>query len=716
MWRRSKETSETTLIDGTKTAGGPRALSTGEELLLRASWEGLEDSERAARLKVFKPFPSPTASSVTNGPPEVRSSDVQDWVAALVEPTFQSEPARVIRTWLADTAPDAHLYLGGSTGQGRRSLVATLSRQAMASRPAPSEYCYIPDPTALDQAYLLVLPKGSGKSFAKVIDLTLRAITSGWPSRDGQDAQSGQDDSQAQNGRRPPLGQVIDQAFAPLEEVTPEAARPYVASLRAAFDALATSNSDLPATYDDMPTWLVRAPAGGDVGGPAPAGAPVVMGTLLRDKLDDLLIRANGGVLILPATDLLVVDNSWPTLTAALSNRSHQVKAGWPSLPLTLRVALVGDGAAYNALSSAPGEFSRMFRYEAWCNSSADWTLANEATYAALVDGVARRHSVPAFDASGVARLIEEGSRRVDGLNRTHLSTDLLLLHDLAVEAGREATGRGATLTAGSDVEKAVERRRSENSVTARRVREAILSGQENTPTAGSAIGQVNGLGVFEFHPSEGNFAVPIRISATVTPGGDEKVLDIEREADQADADHVRGEMTVEGYLAARYGQNRTLDLVARIRFEQEHGTLGGDSASGALLFALLSALAEVPIRYSYAVTGAVGQYGELQPIGAVNTKIEGFWELCRLRRAQGEQPEGGHGVIIPAVNSRDLMLRSEVAQSIAREGWFHIWPVATVDEAMTLLTGLPATEIHSRVERRLQRFSEVAMRSRGSR
>jgi predicted ATP-dependent protease len=244
-------------------------------------------------------------------------------------------------------------------------------------------------------------------------------------------------------------------------------------------------------------------------------------------------------------------------------------------------------------------------------------------------------------------------------------------------------------------------------------VHEAILSGQEITPTTGSAVGQVNGLGIFEFHPSEGDFAVPIRISATVSPGGEERVLDIEREADQADADHVRGEMTVEGYLAARYGKSRPVNLVARIRFEQEHGTLGGDSASGALLFALLSALADVPIRYSYSVTGAVGQYGELQPIGGVNTKIEGFWELCRLRRARGEQPEGGHGVIIPAVNTRDIMLRAEVAQSIASEGWFHIWPASTVDEAMTLLTGLPAPELHACVEKRLAEFHQIAVRSK---
>jgi predicted ATP-dependent protease len=147
---------------------------------------------------------------------------------------------------------------------------------------------------------------------------------------------------------------------------------------------------------------------------------------------------------------------------------------------------------------------------------------------------------------------------------------------------------------------------------------------------------------------------------------------------------------------------------MARVRFEQEHGTTGGDSASGALLFAILSALARVPLRYSYAITGAVGQHGELQPIGGVNTKIEGFWELCRLRRAQGEQAEGGYGALIPAVNARDLMLRDEVAASIANEGWFRVWPVSTVDEALTILTGMPAAEIHARVERRLQQFHDV--------
>jgi predicted ATP-dependent protease len=459
-----------------------------------------------------------------------------------------------------------------------------------------------------------------------------------------------------------------------------------------------------------MPTWLARPQASV----PDPASdkwAPVIVGTLIRDKLDDLLMRANGGVLILPATDVLIADGAWPSLATSLATRGLSVKASWPPLPLTTRVALIGDGGAYNALTNAPGEFARLFRYEAWCNDAADWTPQAEATYAAFAAGVASRYALPVYDPSGAARLIAEGARRAGGLNRSRLSTDLLMLHDLAREAGRAAQARGAAATGGDDVDAALSRRRTLQGVNARRVREAILTGQEITPTSGAAIGQVNGLGIYEFHPPEGNFAVPTRISATVSAGRDERLLDIEHEADQADADHVRGEMTVEGYLAYRYGQGQPITLVARIRFEQEHGTTGGDSASGAILFSLLSALAELPIRFSYAVTGAVGQYGELQPIGGVNTKIEGFWELCRARRAQGERVEGGCGVIIPAVNARDLMLRADVADSIAREGWFHVWPVTTVDEAMTLLTGVPAAQLNARVDQRLRRFHALGGR-----
>ena len=209
----------------------------------------------------------------------------------------------------------------------------------------------------------------------------------------------------------------------------------------------------------------------------------------------------------------------------------------------------------------------------------------------------------------------------------------------------------------------------------------------------------------------------PMRISATVAPGKDEQVLDIECEASQADDSHLRGLLTMEGYFANQYAQKSPLSLAARIRFEQEHGATGGDSASAAELFALLSALSDIPIRRSIAVTGAVGQYGELQPIGGVNFKIEGFWDLCRVRRNLGEQQEGGYGVIIPATNMRDLMLHAQVAQSITAEGWFHVWPVNTVDEAIPLLMGVTTTALHERVEKRLHDYAALqSSRARGNR
>lgn len=712
MWGKRSTTTQTAPAPTVATTGdrhaasAPQPLGGADQLLRRAGWERLSDAERAAAVGAYPAFPA-AANTTTPDVIDARAETAQDWVAALVGGSFQWRAAQVIRVWLDDAAPDAHLFLGGPIGLGRRSLVASLARQAMAKRPAPPDYVYIPLPAAFDRAYLLSLPRGTGAPFAKAIDLTLRTLTSGW---------SGDDDGKATPEQLTAArDQLIANAFAPLQQPTFDAAQSYVQQLRAAFAALAPTPGDLPVSYNDMPTVLVPS---GDPTLPPDAqskSAPVIVGSLIRDKLDDLLMRANGGVLILPATDPLVIDGAWPTLITALTTGTYQVKQGWPFLPLTLRVALVGDGAAYNALDNAPGDFERAFRYEAWCGGSADWTPQSEAAYAAFAYGVAQRHGLPPCDPSGVARLIEEGARRGDGLNRTYLSANLSTLHDLAREAGRLAKTKGRQLTTGDDVEAVMWRRRNEQGLNAKRVREAIFSGQEITPTSGAAIGQINGLGIYEFHPPEGNFAVPTRISATVSAAAEERLLDIEHAAEQADSDHVRGEMTVEGYLAYRYGQQRPVTLAARIRFEQEHGTTGGDSASGAMLFALLSALAQAPIRYSYAVTGAVGQYGEMQPIGGVNTKIEGFWELCRQRRLQGEQSDVGYGVLIPAVNTRDLMLRAEVADSIIREGWFHIWPISTVDDALPILMGLPAAEIHARVERRLQAFYEMALRTRAA-
>lgn len=701
--RQVVEASKVQTMVGAGTAARTSALATVDDLLKRAAWGSLTDAQRQSLRADFVPFPAGAVGTAAAHTVEGERARL-DWEAGLVASAFQPEAAEVIRMSLGVGAPGTHLFVGGPSGVGRRNLVALLAREAMAQRPAPTEYVYVPEPSSLGDAYLLPLPAGTGADFAKAIDGTLRLITGAWDDAGKTDDNGGSSAGQASAANRAQaLGQVVTQAFMLVESPGFDAASAYVARLRAAFDTLARSEADLPVSYDDLPTWLapVASPASSGA-----RGAPVIVGDLTRDKLDTLLLKANGGVLILSADEVVTVGDSWPMLNAVLSKRAFQVKDVWPLLPLTVRVAMVGDDAGYNALTTAPGDFAGLFRYEAWLHSAVPWTPQIEVAYAVLADGFAAYHGLPAFDASGVSRLIEESARRGEGLNRTYVGADLTLLRDLAVEAGYAASARGASAVTGDDLIGVVARRRTQQSTLARRVREAILTGETNTPTAGAAIGQINGLGIYEYHPDETAFAVPTRISATVSPSSDERLLDIEHEAEQADADHVRGEMTVEGYLAHRYGQDQLLRVLARIRFEQEHGTTGGDSASGAILYALLSALAQVPIYYSRAVTGAVGQYGEVQPIGGVNTKIEGFWELCRVRRAQGERVEGGYGVIIPAVNARDLMLRDEVAQSIATEGWFSVWPVQTVDEALTLLTGVPAAEVHARVERRLQRFA----------
>ncbi len=697
MWGRRTTTDDkkaTPVATATTATSGARLLTNPDDLLRRADWDRLTAEDRATQLRIYQGQEVPRFGDVATESGLGPDTGLQDWIALVVSVCLQPQAAGVIRSWLDDGAPDAHLYVGGGPGQGRTSLVASLARQAMARRSAPPEYCYVPDAKTLDKPIVLAVPKGTGADFTGALSTALRAIADKWDGGD-DDGDSSTDNSGNGSSASVPGAptstarlQLIADQFAPVVDAAPDAARGYLDSLQATLEQ--RSGGDLPFSSDDVPVAHVSPVPDDLLGTPGGQGAPVVVVSLGQNDLTDVLLRANGGVLVLQAPDVLD-SSTWSTLSDALKMRSLVLKQGWPAIPLTVRTVLIGSGGAYNALASNTEDFTRLFRYEVWCNWDVAWNRDAEATYAMLADGVSKRHGLPPFDPSGVARLVEEGGRRVDGLNRTRLSTNLLLLHDLALEAGRLARARGSAATTGEHVDGALQLRRTLQAGGAERVREAILSGQEMTPTSGSAIGQINGLGIYEAHPDEASFAVPMRISAIVSAGQQESLIDIEKEADQADSDHVRGLMTMEGYLANVYGQSRPISVAARIRFEQQHGATGGDSASAAELFALLSALAQVPIRSSLAVTGAVGQYGEVQPIGGVNTKIEGFWALCRARWAQGERPDGGYGVIIPAVNARDLMLRPDIAASILNEGWFHIWTIANVDEGIPLLMNLPA-------------------------
>ncbi|HEX6540831.1 MAG TPA: AAA family ATPase [Ktedonobacterales bacterium] len=733
-------------------AGGvaaPLPIRNPDDLLRRAEWDRIADADREALLRPYQGREVPRFGDVASEASTHADLRLQDWVAQLISTSFQPQAAAYVRAWLSDGSPDGHLYVGGFGGQGRTSLVASLARQVMVNAPVPDEYCYVPDLDALDKPMLLAVPDGTGAAFTEAVRTGLRLIAENWDGESGNDDNSGSDsnndsagsdggesNASASNGatasqgasqgastssqdpaalvqqRNVFIGKIVDV----ITSVAPnESARTYTAKLKAALQAISSQGDDLPFASDSIASAHVTPTPDALPGAPDGKGAPVVLASLGQTELSDALLRANGGVLILAATDTLD-SSTWNALSTALRNRSLLLKQGWPAIPLSLHVVMIGSNSSYSALVNNTEDFSRIFRYEIWCNYDTEWRREAEATYAALADGVSKRHGLPSFDASGVARLVEEGARRVDGLQRSRLSTDLLLVHDLALQAGRVAKARNSTSTSGQDMDTALYQRRQLQTGSAERVRYAILSGQEMTATFGVAIGQINGLGIYEVHPSEGSFAVPMRISAIVSVGKDYSVLDIERVAEQADAEHIRGLMTMAGYLANRYGQDRPISLAARLRFEQQHGGTGGDSASAAELFALLSALAQVPIRRSLAVTGAVGQYGEIQPIGGVNIKIEGFFDLCRARRERGEQPVGGYGVIIPAVNTRDLMLRPDVAYSIAQEGWFSVWPINWVDEGIPLLMGVPAEQIHARVNDRLTRFYQLATQSRAPR
>jgi predicted ATP-dependent protease len=758
----------------------PGAFTAVDDLIRRAAWGQLAGSERTTLLAPYAalaaPLPaSPGTTGTSAAAPLDRLEDpaTQAWVCDLVAAHLQAPAASVIRTWLADGAPTAHLYAYSmvNPGRGRTSTVATLARRAMALRPAPPDYCYVPDPDIPSHSWVLALPTGTGSAFVESLGNALRQIVGSWEKprerarRDGDDADDDLDDAALRT-------RLITRGLEAIQDGIPDVARPYLARLGAALTALTRvtttpqiADPDDPAGRVLVPAVQVASAAAGEnpatTGGVASATphAPVIVASLARMRLNEALLRANGGILILLAADFVDRDqltSEWAPLRAVLQSGALPLRGhGEPAIPITTRVALIGSYAPVRVLERAEG-FSRLFRYKARFEDDTAWTPDAEAVYAAFSDGVARHYAIPPFDAAGIARLVEEGARRSVRQHRARLTTDLLVLRDLALEAGRQAqtqakasatptpapapstsdpstsdpsapepsapepsapepsapsTTLAGIVTTAADVEAAIARRRTEHGAFARDSREAVLAGRAIVPTDGATVGQINGLIVATFTPFESRYGAPIRISAAVSPGR-ERLVDIEREAATADSAHVGAALTMAGYLTWRYGRQRPTSVVARLRFEQEHEWSAGPSASAAELFALLSALANVPIRRALAVTGTVGLQGEIQPIGGANEKIEGFWEICRARREQGERPEGGvYGVLIPAANAQDLMLRAEVAASIAGDGWFRIWPLRDVDDGLPILTGLSARELHARVARQLQRYNEIALR-----
>jgi predicted ATP-dependent protease len=306
-----------------------------------------------------------------------------------------------------------------------------------------------------------------------------------------------------------------------------------------------------------------------------------------------------------------------------------------------------------------------------------------------------------------VARVIEHGARLADDAEK--LSARLGAIADLLSEAAYWAGESGSDLVTAEHVQRAIDAQIHRMDRLRERSQETIERGFVLIDTAGARVGQVNGLSVLSLGTY--SFGRPSRITARVRLGRGE-VVDVERKVELGGPIHSKGVMILSGFLGARYAQEHPLSLEASLTFEQSYGGVEGDSASSAELYALLSALAEVPLKQALAVTGSVNQHGEVQAIGGVNEKIEGFFDICASRGL-----DGSHGVLIPAVNKKHLMLRSEIVEAV-RQGRFHIFAIETIDQGIEVLTGLPAGArgpdgqfpegtVNRRVEERLIAFAE---------
>jgi predicted ATP-dependent protease len=379
-------------------------------------------------------------------------------------------------------------------------------------------------------------------------------------------------------------------------------------------------------------------------------------------------------------------------------------------IPLNVKVVLVGERLLYYLLCQYDPDFKEFFKVAVDFEERMERSPDHQQLYARLVATLVREEKLLPFDRAAVARVLEHSARRVEDSEK--LSTHRMDLIDLLREADYWAREAGRHVTAADDVQRAIDAGIRRADRLRERIQEAIHRGMILIDTAGEQVGQVNGLSVLEL----GTFAFgqPSRITARVRLGKGE-VVDIEREVELSGPIHSKGVLILSGFLGARYALDRPLSLSASLVFEQSYGLVEGDSASSAELYALLSALSGAPIRQSLAVTGSVNQRGQVQAIGGVNEKIEGFFDVCRARGLTGD-----HGVLVPASNVKNLMLRRDVIDAV-RDGKFHVYAVETIDQGIEILTGIPAGErdaagnfppgtINQRVEARLVELAEKRM------
>ena len=432
------------------------------------------------------------------------------------------------------------------------------------------------------------------------------------------------------------------------------------------------------------------------------------------------LQRANGGFLLLHARDVLSAPFAWDALKralicseAAIENLGEQytpltTKQLRPEpIPLEVKVILLGSPEIFALLYQLDPDFQELFKVKADFAPDIDWNDEHQSLYAAFISRRVREEGLRHFDREAIARVIEESARQRE--DQRKLSIRLRDIADVISEANYWAGKVGHDLVLATDVAQAIARRKHRSNLVEERIQELIENETILIETSGAREAQVNGVSIIDLGGYA--FGTPSRITARVSPGRG-SVQSIEREIKLSGPIHSKGFLTLTGYLAGTFCQQYPLSLSATITFEQSYNEVEGDSASSTELYALLSALAGLPLHQGIAVTGSVNQHGAIQAVGGVTSKIEGFFATCKAKGLTGEQ-----GIIIPAANVPNLMLSEEVVEAV-RAGEFRIWAVHTIEEGIELLSGCPAGQrspdgcypegsVYQLVEERLRGYAE---------
>ena len=641
----------------------------------------------------------------------------------------QHRALRAVRFGLGIRQPGYNLFVLGEFGAGKQAFVRQYLAPRLAAESTPPDWCYVynfDDPT---RPRALGLPNGRGHLLRNDVDtLVSHALTSiqfAFDSADYLASAQAIDDSAARPHERANALAALNIAAAT------QAIEPCMDDTRAKYADLPLVQKHLAALRTDILTNCevfakshafrtghpfvgryrvnVIVAHGKDDGAPLVYESHPILANLFgkyevqsHDGARALeatfikagsLQRANGGYLLIDAMRLLAQPSAWEALKRTLATGKIKIEsegAGATAaqtialdpepIPLNLKVVLLGDQVIYQLLSENDPEFLELFKVVVDFEEDMDRSPDTTRLFAQMIGTLARQAQLKPFAAEAVARLVEHASRLAEDAHK--ISIHVGEISDLVREADFWAGESEHDVVQREDVDQAI----SEQEYRSGRVREHVLEsierGQLLVDSDDTKIGQINGLTVLEF----GNQLVgqPARITAT-TRLGEGKIVDIEREVELGGAIHSKGVLILSHYIAARYARNKPLSLSASVVFEQSYAQIEGDSASLAELAALLSAIAETPLNQGIAVTGSVNQLGEVQPIGGINEKIEGFFDVCAARGLTGTQ-----GVIIPHSNATHLMLRADVVEA-ATKGIFHIFAVKTIDETIALLSGLEA-------------------------